>query len=251
MPMKPLSGLFTLSYHSHPHKKNHLDLFLQLSPGKKLITYHIAPGQKEGEVTGVRGEDHRALYLNFEGAISRGRGKIKILKQGIFIAPPELLEKGGPQKVKMTCQTTEIIDITHSMWKKARFETDFSTIKLYEVIEPEEGPKVPESAPKTPQEPEPVITNPGEMLLESFLQEKTIQNRYSARNTPPKIDASTLREMIRESTGTKEAPESPASKPENLPESFLPSTGEKPAEYLEVPEMVLEADGKSEKGYKK
>ena len=89
---------FTLSLHFYPNlpSENHLDLFLDIDQKNALIHYRawlrkLKPGiedrksskpKKKKNIPMELGNPHRRIYLNFQGRISKGRGKLRILKKG-------------------------------------------------------------------------------------------------------------------------------------------------------------------------
>lgn len=51
--------------------------------GEKLATWRLAgPVAAAGTLEGERSFDHRAVYLDFEGEISGGRGRVSIVERG-------------------------------------------------------------------------------------------------------------------------------------------------------------------------
>jgi hypothetical protein len=56
----------------------HWDLLVEGAPDGKLFTWRLAaPLPARGRVAAERSFDHRALYLEYEGEISGGRGTVK------------------------------------------------------------------------------------------------------------------------------------------------------------------------------
>jgi hypothetical protein len=64
----------------------HFDLMLAVPGEDKLMTWRVKNGpnqwQDGGEIGAVRIEDHRAVYMTYEGPISGGRGEVKRVREG-------------------------------------------------------------------------------------------------------------------------------------------------------------------------
>lgn len=69
-------------------RTSHFDLMLEKDD--KLLTWstpNILSLLKNGKITQAKKlSEHRLLYLDYEGKISRGRGKVKIWDNGIYTA---------------------------------------------------------------------------------------------------------------------------------------------------------------------
>jgi hypothetical protein len=73
---------FVILEHDHPHL--HWDLMLESGPA--LLTWRLATPPRPGEVVNaVRVFDHRLLYLDYEGPISGGRGRVIRWAHGTFV----------------------------------------------------------------------------------------------------------------------------------------------------------------------
>lgn len=86
-----MSGRFTLSYHFYSvrSEKNHFDLFLETGSDSLLIQFSLpAAGfrraEKDGRFEMKRGRDHRRKYLTYSGPIDNNRGRIRVLKTGLY-----------------------------------------------------------------------------------------------------------------------------------------------------------------------
>ena len=89
-----LLGRYTLSLHfvGINHQNNHVDLFLDIDKDHLVqYSYHYRSenvarlrGQK---VLMKLGTPHRRRYLTYQGEISGGRGRVRILKSGKFRIP--------------------------------------------------------------------------------------------------------------------------------------------------------------------
>jgi hypothetical protein len=75
---------FVLQRHSLPDGTLHFDFMVERAPGEALLTWRLAgPLPAAGEsVSGERASDHRAVYLDYEGEISGGRGSVAICLRG-------------------------------------------------------------------------------------------------------------------------------------------------------------------------
>jgi hypothetical protein len=72
---------FVVLEHDHPHL--HWDLMLEA--GETLRSWRLAqPLSTEQNVAAVAIGDHRRVYLDYEGPVSGGRGKVKRFDAGAF-----------------------------------------------------------------------------------------------------------------------------------------------------------------------
>ena len=62
----------------------HWDLMIEVPGRERLLTWRLAgnPVTKRGAIAAERLADHRRLYLDHEGEISRGRGRVRRLDRG-------------------------------------------------------------------------------------------------------------------------------------------------------------------------
>ncbi|MCB1193646.1 MAG: hypothetical protein H7A23_15450 [Leptospiraceae bacterium] len=77
---------------------SHIDIFFDVLPEEKLITYMARTEDwiffKKGKIiTCAKKEDHRRIYLSYEGDISDNRGKLKVLWQGKYSNPSQSFKK--------------------------------------------------------------------------------------------------------------------------------------------------------------
>jgi hypothetical protein len=79
---------YVVQRHSVPDGSVHYDFMVER--GDKLATWKLdSPLPCPGTVPGERTFDHRAIYLEFEGEISGGRGRVSIVEKG------ELVDREG------------------------------------------------------------------------------------------------------------------------------------------------------------
>jgi len=72
---------FVVQRHDVKPGERHFDFMVER--GEKLATWKLAaPLPEEGSVQGERSFDHRALYLDYEGEIAGGRGRVEIVLRG-------------------------------------------------------------------------------------------------------------------------------------------------------------------------
>lgn len=75
----------TISLHTLPLGKKHLDIFFQADT--VLKTYEsefLNPDPVNQEFFCIQKADHRVEYLDYEGIISGNRGSVKILWKGVY-----------------------------------------------------------------------------------------------------------------------------------------------------------------------
>ena len=112
-----VEGQFTLSFHyisrGNPH--NHLDLFLMLPGSVEAIQFRLPlygdenkkrqnkrhtqnPATRRGASwLGYPGVPHRARYMSYSGALSKNRGRVRVLARGKFRTEIEALKSpNGP-----------------------------------------------------------------------------------------------------------------------------------------------------------
>lgn len=75
---------FVVQRHAVRPGNVHFDFMIERSPGGPLATFRLEGPLPPagGEVAGERSFDHRALYLEYEGQVSGGRGVVKIVARG-------------------------------------------------------------------------------------------------------------------------------------------------------------------------
>jgi hypothetical protein len=77
----------TISKHTLPDSSSHLDVFFENS-SELLTTYEVFSPESillVNEILEcVKKQDHRKIYLDYEGEISNNRGSIKIVWKGIY-----------------------------------------------------------------------------------------------------------------------------------------------------------------------
>ncbi len=87
---------YTVSRHD-TGSSAHYDLFLESSPGGSLRTWRLDAPPESGDVAAEALPEHRAVYLDFEGEISGGRGRVAVHATGFGRLSGRLLTlNGGP-----------------------------------------------------------------------------------------------------------------------------------------------------------
>jgi hypothetical protein len=78
-----VTGQFVILEHAAPAGV-HWDLLLELTPGAELAAWRLAgnPLLTPSQTDAVRLPPHRRRYLDFEGALSGGRGVVRRLDRG-------------------------------------------------------------------------------------------------------------------------------------------------------------------------
>jgi hypothetical protein len=65
------------------HGDEHYDLMVQIPSQERLLTWRLtAPPQSVPAPAAIRIQDHRAIYLTYEGPISGNRGKVERIMGG-------------------------------------------------------------------------------------------------------------------------------------------------------------------------
>jgi hypothetical protein len=82
-------GRYTVSRHDAPAGV-HFDLFLEA--GEVLETYRLSTPPEENPSSIERILDHRPIYLDFEGELSDGRGRVAIHSKGTYVLSGDRLE---------------------------------------------------------------------------------------------------------------------------------------------------------------
>lgn len=83
--------MFALLEHAAPDGL-HWDLLIELPDREGLATWRLSanPLATGGPVPATRISDHRRVYLEYEGEVSRGRGSVRRLDRGdCFVLIPE------------------------------------------------------------------------------------------------------------------------------------------------------------------
>lgn len=73
---------FTIAHHAGSSEGDHYDLLLE--SGEALRTWRLRHTNFENQQTARKMQDHRKKYLEYEGEISGGRGRVKIWDTGTF-----------------------------------------------------------------------------------------------------------------------------------------------------------------------
>ncbi len=80
--MNPVAYTLVLHYYGSKNDQNHLDLFLDT--GEERLLHYQSPlplWRKNKSMT--LGTPHRRIYLDFQGEISGGRGRVRIVRKGL------------------------------------------------------------------------------------------------------------------------------------------------------------------------
>lgn len=91
---------FTLSYHYFAQRdaRNHLELFLDVADNRPLETWRAFRGSDKPRGDGRRrftaAPEHRRVYLDFAGPIAGNRGRLRIVKRGLFVRKSKGLSAG-------------------------------------------------------------------------------------------------------------------------------------------------------------
>ncbi|MCX7633267.1 MAG: hypothetical protein N2Z22_08050 [Turneriella sp.] len=86
-----VQGEFTLAYHFYASRdpRNHLELFLDTDGSSALETWRHFPhrpgARYDRRLRFFAAPPHRRVYLNFSGPVSGDRGRLRILRRGVFI----------------------------------------------------------------------------------------------------------------------------------------------------------------------
>ena len=75
---------FTISHHAGSKEGNHYDLLLE--QGETLKTWRLENPSFQVPQTAKQIQDHRKIYLDYEGEVSGGRGTVKIWDTGAYVA---------------------------------------------------------------------------------------------------------------------------------------------------------------------
>ena len=98
---------FVILEHDHPHL--HWDLMLEA--GAVLRTWRLAATPRPG--VAIRAEslgDHRKLYLDYEGPVSRNRGQVKRWDAGVFTTLEDHLERIAIRLQGARCSGNAILE---------------------------------------------------------------------------------------------------------------------------------------------
>jgi hypothetical protein len=74
--------------HHHLSENEHYDLMIETEEKEMLTTWRITPVdlallQKNAEIKAKRIQDHKKFFLDYEGPLSRGKGRVKLYDSGI------------------------------------------------------------------------------------------------------------------------------------------------------------------------
>ena len=73
---------FTISHHTGAKEGDHFDLLLE--QGETLRTFRLKAAEFQAPQAAVPIPDHRKLYLDYEGPISGGRGRVRVVETGTY-----------------------------------------------------------------------------------------------------------------------------------------------------------------------
>jgi hypothetical protein len=80
-----MNGMFVLlEHHAAAEGSRHWDLLVEMPGADALATWRLerSPLDADHEIPATRIQDHRRLYLDYEGEISGGRGAVRRLDRG-------------------------------------------------------------------------------------------------------------------------------------------------------------------------
>ncbi len=100
---------FVIQQHSTPDGKFHFDIMFE--EDNVLKTFQIEQIQKlmDGiKITGKNIQDHRIIYLDYEGEISGNRGYVKIFDKGYYI-----LDKITDNHFKFYLKSSKLNGVLH------------------------------------------------------------------------------------------------------------------------------------------
>jgi hypothetical protein len=60
----------------------HFDLMFETAPGSDLATWRVAAWPIAGPASATRLKDHRRVYLDFQGELTQGRGRVDRIADG-------------------------------------------------------------------------------------------------------------------------------------------------------------------------
>ncbi len=75
---------FTISHHTGAKEGDHFDLLLERDDA--LRTFRLKAPDFQSAQEAVPAPDHRTLYLDYEGPVSGGRGRVRIVESGHYEA---------------------------------------------------------------------------------------------------------------------------------------------------------------------
>lgn len=77
----------------------HWDLLIQTATAEKLLTWRLAqdPTVRPLPIAAERIADHRAIYLDYEGELSGGRGRVRRIDRG----PALMRERDGTIELRL------------------------------------------------------------------------------------------------------------------------------------------------------
>ncbi len=83
------AGMFALLEHTTGNDR-HWDLLMEVPGAERLPTWRLAanPLETVGAVPAERIQDHRRVYLEFEGELTGGRGVVRRLDRGSAVVEP-------------------------------------------------------------------------------------------------------------------------------------------------------------------
>ena len=67
----------------------HYDLMFEIAPGDALMTWRSAQWPIDAPAPLTRLADHRAAFLDFEGELTAGRGRVSRVESGTYVGQPQ------------------------------------------------------------------------------------------------------------------------------------------------------------------
>ena len=92
---------FTISHHTGSGEGDHYDLMLER--GETLQTWRLRNTSFQNPQTAVQIKDHRKTYLDYEGEVSRGRGRVRIWDTGTYA-----LDEDRPDRIRVALSGRQI-----------------------------------------------------------------------------------------------------------------------------------------------
>jgi len=109
--MQPVRLNLVLLHHTGIDKP-HYDVMFETAPGSLLTTFRIASLPSQQPIAAERLNDHRRLYLDFEGPLSKSRGEVKRIAWC-----PCWIMTNQPDRISLTLEPMPPFDRYLKFWK--------------------------------------------------------------------------------------------------------------------------------------